>query len=392
MLELDPQIAKIIAADPPATLSAGTLAEMRASSAKPPAQPRGGIERRDHVVAGEPDVVIRVHRPAGPALLCRASTPCTAAEYVTGSYAIDDARLEDWSLTYQCAGMSVEYRLAPETPYPGPFEDCYRGLKWVFDHHEELGVDPGRIGVSGTSAGAGLAAGLAMLARDRGEVPLQFQLLDAPMIDDRQVTPSSLARRSGHLRPPLQRIRLALLSRRPVRHSARPRLCGPGPGHRPERASPAYVCVGNVDGFRDEAIDYATRLNQAGVPGRVARAPWCPARRQEVRRRTRWPSVTRGGSTTGSAASSWTSRDSRRRQPPGSTGILAANSRPARPPGVWSAMQAFVAANDRRREMQEALDLGRGLGRVKLLVQLTGARGPCGSSPRRTVSTPPTPL
>ena len=65
MLELDPQIAKIIAADPPATLSAGTLAEMRVSSAKPPAQPRGGIERRDHVVAGEPDVVIRVHRPAG---------------------------------------------------------------------------------------------------------------------------------------------------------------------------------------------------------------------------------------------------------------------------------------------------------------------------------------
>ena len=127
---------------------------------------------------------------------------------MTGSYAIDDARLEDWSLTYQCAGMSVEYRLAPETPYPGPFEDCYRGLKWVFDHHEELGVDPGRIGVSGTSAGAGLAAGLAMLARDRGEVPLQFQLLDAPMIDDRQVTPSSLARRSGHLPPPLQRIRL----------------------------------------------------------------------------------------------------------------------------------------------------------------------------------------
>jgi acetyl esterase/lipase len=63
-------------------------------------------------------------------------------------------------------------------------------LKWVFDHHDELGVDPDRIGVSGTSAGAGLAA-LALLARDRGEVPLRLHLLDAPMIDDRQVTPSS---------------------------------------------------------------------------------------------------------------------------------------------------------------------------------------------------------
>ena len=64
-------------------------------------------------------------------------------------------------------------------------------MKWVFDHHGELGIDPQRIGVSGTSAGSGLAAGLALLARDRGEMPLRFQLLDAPMIDDRQQTPSS---------------------------------------------------------------------------------------------------------------------------------------------------------------------------------------------------------
>jgi acetyl esterase/lipase len=111
--------------------------------------------------------------------------------YVFGSYASDNARLDGWSSSYRCAGVSVDYRLAPETPFPGPLDDCYLGLKWVFDHHDELGVDLERIGVSGTSAGAGLAAGLALLARDRGEVPLQFQLLDAPMIDDRQVTPSS---------------------------------------------------------------------------------------------------------------------------------------------------------------------------------------------------------
>jgi acetyl esterase/lipase len=276
MLELDPQIAKIIAADPPATLSAGTLAKMRATGAKLPAQPPGDVERRDHVVAGEPDVVIRVHRPAGAG----AALPCVysmhGGGYVTGSYASDDARLEGWSRAYQCAGVSVEYRLAPETPYPGPFEDCYRGLKWVFDHHEELGVDPGRIGVSGTSAGAGLAAGLAMLARDRGEVPLQFQLLDAPMIDDRQVTPSS------------RRDDLVIFDRHSSEFGWRSYLGARyGTPHVPAYAAPAratdlsglppaYVCVGNVDGFRDEAIDYAMRLNQAGVPAELHVHPGAP--------------------------------------------------------------------------------------------------------------------
>src|SRR6202042_1141629 len=110
---------------------------------------------------------------------------------VSGSFANDDARIDEWSRSCRCVGVSVEYRLAPETPFPGPLDDCYLGLKWVFDHHDELGVDPGRVGVSGTSAGAGLAAGLALLARDRGEVPLRFQLLDCPMLDDRQTTPSS---------------------------------------------------------------------------------------------------------------------------------------------------------------------------------------------------------
>ena len=108
-----------------------------------------------------------------------------------GSYAMDDARFDAWCPEFGCVGVSVEYRLAPETTYPGPLDDCYLGLKWVYDHHDEIGVDPGHIGIGGVSAGGGLAAGLALLARDRGEVPLRFQLLDCPMLDDRQTTPSS---------------------------------------------------------------------------------------------------------------------------------------------------------------------------------------------------------
>lgn len=115
--------------------------------------------RRDYVIPGEPGVRIRVHRPAeAPGAL-----PCVysmhGGGYVLGSYALEDARLDFWARTYRCAGVSVDYRLAPETPFPRPLEDCYAGLKWTFNHHEELGVDPGRTGVAGTSAGPGWPRG-----------------------------------------------------------------------------------------------------------------------------------------------------------------------------------------------------------------------------------------
>jgi acetyl esterase/lipase len=269
MLELDPRIAKAISSEPPRPLRAETLSMFRAAGNKPSAPPSPGVERRDYVIGQEHAVAIRVHR-AGSA---GAHLPCVysmhGGGYVFGSYANDDARLDGWSSSYRCAGVSVDYRLAPETPFPGPLDDCYLGLKWVFDHHDELGVDPERIGVSGTSAGAGLAAGLALLARDRGEVPLQFQLLDAPMIDDRQITPSS------------QCDDLVIFDREANEFGWRSYLGDLyGNADVPAYAAPAratdlgglpaaYICTGNVDGFRDDAIGYATRLNQAGVPAEL---------------------------------------------------------------------------------------------------------------------------
>ena len=88
---------------------------------------------------------------------------------------------------------SVEYRLAPEHPYPAPIEDCYAGLKWFAGAADELGIDPARIAIGGGSAGGGLCAGLALLARDRGEIDVCFQLLVYPMIDDRNSSDSSHA-------------------------------------------------------------------------------------------------------------------------------------------------------------------------------------------------------
>lgn len=87
--------------------------------------------------------------------------------------------------------VSVEYRLAPESPYPAGLEDCYAGLNWMVENAEELGFDAERLAVYGGSAGGGLAIATAMLARDRGGPALRVLMPIYPMIDDRNVTPSS---------------------------------------------------------------------------------------------------------------------------------------------------------------------------------------------------------
>ena len=97
----------------------------------------------------------------------------------------------DWVERYDAVVVSVEYRLAPEHPDPIPVEDCYAGLVWFADHADELGFDPGRVVVAGGSAGGGLAAGVALLCRDRGGPALLAQLLMCPMLDDRNDTISS---------------------------------------------------------------------------------------------------------------------------------------------------------------------------------------------------------
>jgi len=129
--------------------------------------------------------VVRVHRPkeVDGALPCIFSIH--GGGYIVGSYDMDDPKFDRQCVHFPCVGVSVEYRLAPETAYPGPLDDCYAGLRWTYEHADELGIAPDRIGIAGVSAGGGLAAALALLARDRGEVPVAFQLLECPMLYDR---------------------------------------------------------------------------------------------------------------------------------------------------------------------------------------------------------------
>lgn len=257
-------------------IDADVLGVLRTTPLVAPVELSDAVERTEHVVSEEPRVVVRVHRPkavTGPA-------PCIysihGGGYIIGSYDMDDAKFDLWCQQHGIVGVSVEYRLSPETAYPGPLEDCYAGLKWTLDHAAEIGVDPGRIGITGVSAGAGLCAGLALLARDRGEVPVQFQLLDCPMLDDRQQTPSS------------QLQGLIVWSKVSNTFGWRSYLGSLyGTDQVPAYAAAAraddlaglpeaYVCVGGADGFRDEDTIYAMRLYDAGVPTELHVYPGAP--------------------------------------------------------------------------------------------------------------------
>lgn len=183
---------------------------------------------------------------------------------VLGDNRMDDARFDKWCRELGIVGVSVEYRLAPEHPYPTPLEDCYAALAWIHHNAASLGVDPQRIGIGGASAGAGLAAGLALLARDRAEFAVAFQLLIYPMIDDRQTTPSSSW--SDPIWSPAANtfgwtsyLGAAKGTTNVPAYAAAARatdLAG---------LPPTLVTVGALDGFSDEDIDYAKRLRLAGV-------------------------------------------------------------------------------------------------------------------------------
>lgn len=279
---LHPEIAPLRELLPFATIGPDTLAEMRSFSTADVPPPFGpgelsdAVERSDHVVADDPAVIVRVHRPVGGGRGRSCVYSIHGGGYVIGSFTMDDAKFDAWCQRFDIVGVSVEYRLSPETPYPGPLEDCYAGLRWTYEHAEEIGVDPNRIGITGVSAGGGLCAALALMARDRGEVPVQFQLLDCPMLDDRQITASS------------QLDGLMIWSRESNTFGWKSYLGSlygtddVPPYAAPARATdlsglpPAYLCVGGADGFRDEDVSYALALYAAGVDAELHVYPGAP--------------------------------------------------------------------------------------------------------------------
>jgi len=133
---------------------------------------------------------LRIHRPKNSS----GNLPCLyfvhGGGMVIGSPLQDDAMHVDYVRTLGCIGVSPRYRLAPEFPAPAAAEDCAAGLAWVATHTAELGIDPNRIALGGSSGGAGIAASTALMARDRG-TKFSFQFLIYPQLDDRHITPSA---------------------------------------------------------------------------------------------------------------------------------------------------------------------------------------------------------
>ncbi|BCO98570.1 MULTISPECIES: alpha/beta hydrolase [Mycobacterium] len=261
---IDPEINESLDGFPDFDFSIDTLPAMRAGSMFEP-QSAPDIERLE-LTTEHDGVALSLLRPVEAAAEPPVLFWMHGGGMVIGNRHMDDARLIEWCRWLGCVCVSVEYRLAPESPYPTPLDDCESGLRFLFEHAHELQVDPQQVGIAGRSAGGALAAGLALRWRDNENAHLAFQYLEYPMLDDRGRTASS------------QLEGLPVWTRESNAFGWRSYL---GDRYRtedvPEDAAPAratelrglpstFIAVGTADCLRDESIDFAARLSRAAVP------------------------------------------------------------------------------------------------------------------------------
>lgn len=276
---LDPELGAALAASGRAAREPLTPDNLRAGQERDAsARPRptveqlcadGRFEVEELRVPGPPDgpeVTLVSARPAGlPGPLPLLYYLHGGAMIMGNAWSVLPRILRAWALPLELAVISVEYRLAPRTKYPGPLEDCYAGFVWAAGHAAELGIDPDRIVIGGKSAGGGLAAALALLARDRGGPAALGQLLLSPMLDDRGATFSS-RQMSGVAVWDLTSNETAWKALLGDRHGAAdlPPYAAPARATDLSGLPPAYVDTGSADMFRDEDVAYANAIWQAG--------------------------------------------------------------------------------------------------------------------------------
>lgn len=229
---------------------------------------------------GQPEVLVAVINQQ-PASNQQNSGPRPAILHTHGGgYVMGSARSSLYPLLslakqLDCLIVSVEYRLAPETTYAGSIEDNYAALRWLHTNAAVMGVDPARIAVMGESAGGGHAALLAITARDRGEVPVAFQCLVYPMLDDRTGSSRKIPPFMGAFGWSAADNRFgwkSFLGTEPGRSNA-PRGAVPARVASIKGLPPAFIGVGSIDLFVDEDVAFAQRLIDAGVATELVVVP-----------------------------------------------------------------------------------------------------------------------
>ncbi|UNO43005.1 alpha/beta hydrolase [Streptomyces sp. MST-110588] len=228
------------------------------------------VEDRTLPVADGPDLTVRIYRPAArggprPALIF----PHWGA-FVTGDLDTPQTFALRIADLVGAVVVSPDYRLAPEHPFPAGLEDCYAALEWTAGHAAELGVDTDRIGLAGFSAGGGLAAGTALLARDRNGPRVRYLYLLFPQLDDRLETPSA---RSFVDTPMLDRGCLELSWKHYLGGAPASPYAAPARATDLSGLPPAFVGTCEYDPLRDEGIIFAHRLVQAGRGTQMAHYP-----------------------------------------------------------------------------------------------------------------------
>jgi acetyl esterase len=274
---VDPELLPLIDLAPADAITHDNLATTRAAmDARFAGLPRPDVRPTRHLAPGRdgaPDVVLFVYDPPGTAGLRPAILQIHGGGMIAGKAELTVLGTAPIALGLGCVVVSVDYRLAPETPFPGPQEDCYAALEWLFANADALCIDPARIAVSGDSAGGGLAAALALMVRDRGGPRLAAQLLTYPMLDHRTGGPDD-----PYLNPmtgefvwtrECNQFGWAALRGDYAIDDAHCGWFSPALATDLAGLPPAWIGTGTLDLFLDENLAYAQRLSRAGVAAEV---------------------------------------------------------------------------------------------------------------------------
>lgn len=258
---MDPELQPFISLFPKAELDDPTEARRRLAelSAAVPAPDTTGLQISDRLVPGNPDVPVRLYQPAEP---IGAIVWLRGGGFVMGDLDTEHPWAARIAQATSAVVVSVGYRCAPENPYPAALDDVYRALTWVAANAAALGIDHDRIAIGGHSAGANLAAATALRARDEGGPRIAFQLLNQPVLDDRQLTWSARAFTDTVF---MTRAKVAAIWRHYL--GGRPASAYAAPARAADLSGlpPAYLATAEFDPNRDEALEFGIRLLQAGV-------------------------------------------------------------------------------------------------------------------------------